>query len=148
MCSSDLQLGQVVINLVMNACQALPDKGSGIWVSTALDQAEGMVVVTVRDEGRGFSAEEGARIMEPFFTTKLDRGGTGLGLSISDSIVKEHGGSLQFTSAPGRGTTFSVRLPVAGSKNAAATGAGAASGEAPAAADETRRDPSGRRSSS
>ena len=107
------QLGQVIINLLMNACQALPGKGSGIWLATAYDPAERAVIVSVRDEGRGMSREESRRIMEPFFTTKLDSGGTGLGLSISESIVKEHGGTLQFSSVPGQGTTFSVRLPVA-----------------------------------
>jgi len=50
-------------------------------------------------------------VLEPFFTTKLDSGGTGLGLSISQSIVKEHGGLLEFTSVPGEGTTFIVKIP-------------------------------------
>jgi signal transduction histidine kinase len=51
-------------------------------------------------------------VLEPFFTTKLDSGGTGLGLSISDSIVRDHGGTLEFSSVAGEGTTFVVRLPV------------------------------------
>jgi signal transduction histidine kinase len=59
------------------------------------------------------SREDSQRIMEPFFTTRIDRGGTGLGLSISESIVKEHGGRLEFTSVPGQGTTFAVRIPAA-----------------------------------
>jgi len=107
------QLGQVIINLLMNACQALPGKEHGIQLSTSFDAQEGMVVIAVRDEGCGMSREDSQRIMEPFFTTRLDNGGTGLGLSISDSIVKEHGGVLEFSSEPGRGTTFSVRLPAA-----------------------------------
>jgi signal transduction histidine kinase len=108
---SSQQLEQVVINLLMNACQALPDKRSGIWVTTGYDESSGQVNVTVRDEGLGMPATIHDRVLEPFFTTKLDSGGTGLGLSISQSIVKEHNGSLEFTSDPGTGTTFSVKIP-------------------------------------
>ncbi|GFO59623.1 hypothetical protein GMST_19480 [Geomonas silvestris] len=106
------QLGQVVINLIMNACQALPGKKSGIWVATACQERE--VLITVRDQGVGMSGDDCQRILEPFFTTKLENGGTGLGLTISDSIVKEHGGTLEFSSVPGEGTSFVVRLPAAG----------------------------------
>ena len=105
------QLGQVIINLLMNACQALPGRQGGIWLATSFDPEEAAVVISVRDEGRGMSREEGQRIMEQFFTTKLDSGGTGLGLSISESIVKEHGGCLEFASEPGRGTSFAVLIP-------------------------------------
>lgn len=104
-------LGQVIVNLLMNASQALSDRHSGIWLSTGYDAVADQVVVTVRDEGCGIPYEVGLRIMDPFFTTKLDNGGTGLGLSISKSIVKEHHGSLDFASEPGRGTSFVVRLP-------------------------------------
>jgi PAS domain S-box-containing protein len=109
------QLGQVIINLLMNACQALPGRQAGIWLSTAFDREKDMVAIAVRDEGSGMSKEECRRIMEPFFTTKLDNGGTGLGLSISESIVKEHGGTLEYDSVSGSGTVFEVWLPVAGS---------------------------------
>ena len=105
------QLGQVIINLLMNACQALPGKQGGVWLATRFHPERGEVVITVRDEGCGMSREVGQKIMEQFFTTKLDRGGTGLGLSISESIVKEHGGRLEFTSEPGCGTTFMARIP-------------------------------------
>jgi PAS domain S-box-containing protein len=105
------QIGQVAINLLMNACQALPGKECGIWLGTGYDHETGHVTLTVRDEGSGIEPEDGQRILEPFFTTKLDSGGTGLGLSISDSIVREHGGTLEYTSHPGKGTTFVVRLP-------------------------------------
>jgi PAS domain S-box-containing protein len=107
------QLGQVIINLLMNACQALPGKEGGIWLSTAFDAGTGEVSIAVRDEGHGVSSDDSHRVLEPFFTTKLDRGGTGLGLSISDSIVKEHGGTLEFSSEPGQGATFLVRIPAA-----------------------------------
>jgi PAS domain S-box-containing protein len=105
------QLEQVVINLLLNAGQALPDKSLGIWITTGFDAAAGLVTLAVRDEGRGMEQDVSNRVMEPFFTTKLDSGGTGLGLSISLSIVKEHNGSLEFESEPGKGTTFTVKLP-------------------------------------
>ncbi|UFS69607.1 PAS domain S-box protein [Geomonas sp. RF6] len=108
------QLGQVAINLLMNACQALPSRSSRIWLSTGFDAEAEEIVITVRDEGCGITQEEKGRVMEPFFTTKLDRGGTGLGLSISQSIVKEHKGVLAFDSEPGKGSTFQVRLPAGG----------------------------------
>lgn len=106
------QLGQVVINLIMNAVQALPDKGRGVGVSTSFDERTGMAVIKVRDDGCGMPPEVKSRLFEPFFSTKLDSGGTGLGLAISNVIIKEHGGVLDFDSAPGEGTTAIVRLPV------------------------------------
>ncbi len=107
------RLEQVVVNLVLNACQALPDPGRGITVTTAWDAAAHRVVVEVRDEGEGIPAEHLPRLTEPFFTTKRDRGGTGLGLSVSAGIVAAHGGALAFASSPGAGTTATVSLPVA-----------------------------------
>ena len=105
------QIGQVVINLLMNACQALPSRKHGIWLATGYDTERTEVVISVRDEGYGISAEESRRILEPFFTTKLDSGGTGLGLSICQSIVREHHGRLEFSSELGQGSVFSVYLP-------------------------------------
>ena len=108
---SSQQLGQVIINLLMNACQSLPGKHCGIWLATGFDAATGEVTTIIRDEGSGISREVGNRIMEPFFTTKLDTGGTGLGLSICQSIIKDHNGFLEFKSEPGNGTTFIVKIP-------------------------------------
>lgn len=105
------QLGQVVLNLLTNAYQSLPDRQCGIRIATGVDQESSQVTITVQDEGCGISAEDGRQIMEPFFTTKLDRGGTGLGLWICRSIVAEHHGSLDFVSAPGVGSTFIVKIP-------------------------------------
>ncbi|GAC1465106.1 MAG: ATP-binding protein [Desulfuromonadaceae bacterium] len=107
---SALQLEQVVINLIQNALQALPDPGHGVRVGTGLDPESGHVLIRVSDEGSGIPPEIAARIMDTFFTTRLKRGGTGLGLAISSTIVKEHGGSIEFSSEPGKGTTFTVRL--------------------------------------
>lgn len=104
------QLEQVVINLLQNALLALPDAEHGVSVGTGIDPESGHVLIRVSDEGSGIPPEIASRIMEPFFTTRLERGGTGLGLAISSTIVKEHGGSIEFSSEPGKGTTFTVRL--------------------------------------
>jgi len=106
------QIEQVILNLIMNSLQALPDKNCGIWISVAVSKKAGFVLIAVRDEGVGMSRDVIDRATEPFFTTKLGSGGTGLGLSISYSIIKEHGGSLEFESEPGKGTTVSIELPV------------------------------------
>lgn len=108
---SGQKIEQVVINLVLNALHALADKKKRVTVATRQD--EGRVLVEVRDEGTGMTSDVLDRVMEPFFTTKSDRGGTGLGLSISYSIIKEHGGTLEFDSAPGIGTTARISLPAA-----------------------------------
>jgi polar amino acid transport system substrate-binding protein len=105
---------QVIINLIQNACQALPNVRRGIFVSTSYDHKRQAIIVSVRDEGKGIPAEILPHIAEPFFTTKHDFGGLGLGLSISSRIVKEHGGSLNFTSEQGKGTTVEIVLPVPG----------------------------------
>ena len=110
---SGQQLGQVMINLITNACQALPDRQSAIRVTTGFDAEAGQVVIIVRDEGIGMSRDVCGRIMEPFFTTKLDKGGTGLGLSICQSIIKEHNGVLKIESEPGKGTKVVVKIPAA-----------------------------------
>jgi polar amino acid transport system substrate-binding protein len=69
------------------------------------------VLLAVEDDGVGIPAENLSRLTDPFFTTKRESGGTGLGLSVSAGIVKEHGGSLQFSSRPGAGTTVVLSLP-------------------------------------
>jgi hypothetical protein len=105
------QLEQVVINLVANSLQALPDKDRAIRVSTEFDPGSGSVQVSVRDEGVGMTPETLRRILEPFFSTRTDSGGLGLGLSISLSIIKAHKGTLEFRSEAGKGTTACIMLP-------------------------------------
>jgi len=100
------QLYGVVLNLVRNAWQAVPEDGE-IVVATARDEAA--VVLTVRDTGCGMTDEVREQLFSPFFTTKET--GTGLGLSIVRKIVLAHGGSIEVESAPGRGTVFHVTLP-------------------------------------
>ena len=106
------RLEQVMINLVQNACQALPDSQKGIFVSVKFDKERSNIMVSVRDEGSGIPTETLDHITDPFFTTKHDYGGVGLGLSISSKIVEEHGGTLNFKSEIGAGTTVEMKLPV------------------------------------
>ena len=112
------RIEQVVVNLLLNACQALPGPDRGITLATAYLPEFRAVHLTVADEGVGIPPEDLPRLTDPFFTTKRASGGTGLGLSVSAGIVKAHGGSLSFTSSPGQGTTACLSLPVT-------TGAGA-----------------------
>lgn len=106
------QMKQVLLNLVHNALQAMPEGGQ-MEITTAEAQKVGRdgVMVSVKDNGMGIAVEDQTRIFEPFFTTKADRGGTGLGLSVTYGIVSEHGGEIELISEPGRGSVFRVWLP-------------------------------------
>ena len=106
------RIEQVLVNLLLNACQALSDQTRGIFLRTFSDASSGMAGVTLRDEGCGIAPEHLDRLTDPFFTTKRESGGTGLGLSVSSGIVKEHGGTLTFSSPPGQGTTVTLLLPI------------------------------------
>jgi PAS domain S-box-containing protein len=103
------RLEQVVVNLLLNAAEALPSPDRGI--RAALWQAGQTVVLTVRDEGAGIDPEHLERIADPFFTTKRELGGLGLGLSVSTNIVRALGGELVFHSRPGEGTLATLTLP-------------------------------------
>src|SRR5438034_1332485 len=104
------QMNQVFMNLLANACDAIPERGN-LWLTT---RAEGdRVRVTIRDDGVGMAPEVVGRIFDPFFTTKDVGGGTGLGLAISQGVLAAHGGRIEVESAPGRGATFRIILPVA-----------------------------------
>lgn len=109
------RIEQVLINLVQNACQALPDMKKGIEITAFHDEINGRVVVRIKDEGIGIPKEHIDHIFDPFFTTKRDTRGTGLGLSISAGIVKEHDGKLEFISKEGKGTTASLILQASSS---------------------------------
>ncbi len=102
------QLNQVFVNLLVNAAQALDQRGE-IRLRTSMES--GSVVIAISDSGCGIPQDIRARIFEPFFTTKPVGQGTGLGLSISYDIVKKHGGSMAVESAVGAGTTFTITLP-------------------------------------
>jgi signal transduction histidine kinase len=105
------QIEQIVVNLVVNALEALPDPGRGVTVSTRFEPSEDSVVLAVEDEGIGIAPEHLARLCDPFFTTKHASGGTGLGLAITSTLVRAHGGRLTFASEPKRGTRTLVTLP-------------------------------------
>ncbi len=103
---------QVFVNLVTNAAHALPPEGG--TVTLGLSARDDRVVAQIVDDGRGMAPDVRARIFEPFFSTKEGGRGVGLGLSIVQGIVARHGGTIQVSSEPGRGTTFTVTLPVKG----------------------------------
>jgi two-component system, NtrC family, sensor kinase len=103
------QINQVFMNLLVNAAQATPE-GGHIIVRTSASAAEATVQVV--DTGRGIEPQHMDRIFEPGFTTKDARIGMGLGLLISRQIVEAHGGRIGVDSQPGRGATFTVRLPL------------------------------------
>ncbi len=105
------QLEQVVINLLTNACQALSGNEGGLTIRTEYEASNHRISITVKDEGAGISPENMKHIMDPFFTTKRDRGGTGLGLSISYNIARAHQGDLRLHSEVGKGTTAVLTLP-------------------------------------
>jgi polar amino acid transport system substrate-binding protein len=105
------RIEQVMVNLILNACQALPDRERAVELATWSDPERATVVFRLRDEGCGIAPEHLARLTDPFFTTKRDSGGTGLGLSVSAGIAKEHGGTLTFDSTPGSGTIVTLTLP-------------------------------------
>ena len=105
------RIEQVVVNLILNACQSLPDAERRIALETFHDPEAGVVGLRLVDEGVGIAPEHIPHLTDPFFTTKRESGGTGLGLSVSATIVKEHDGSLEFESQPGRGTTVTLTLP-------------------------------------
>jgi signal transduction histidine kinase len=104
------QLNQVFLNMLTNAAQAIEGPGK-ILLKTEVE--EDWLKVTVQDTGKGIPADVLPRIFDPFFTTKPVGQGTGLGLSISYQIVQQHGGDIRVTSQPGKGTRFTVRLPLA-----------------------------------
>lgn len=106
------QLEQVVINLINNACQSLRDRSAEIKISTYYNPQRKKVRIKVEDQGVGIQPDDLKYIMDPFFTTKRDKGGTGLGLSVSYNIVKSHGGTLNLSSKPGQGSTARVSFPV------------------------------------
>jgi two-component system NtrC family sensor kinase len=104
------QIQQVLVNLSLNACEAMPNGGT-LLIGTSL--VDDQVVVEVTDTGCGIKPRDLEKIYEPFFTTKPVGKGTGLGLSVSCGIIQQHGGVLEVESVVGKGTTFTVKLPLA-----------------------------------
>jgi signal transduction histidine kinase len=114
------RLQQVMINLMLNAVQAMPDGGSLAVETKVVTRArpgleggaeQAFVAFSVKDTGAGIPSEIKDKIFDPFYTTKEDRGGTGLGLAVCSGIVKEHDGWIDVEDADGGGSVFSVYLP-------------------------------------
>lgn len=109
------QIQQVVLNLVINARQAMSE-GGRIHVAVRANHEEGLAEIAVRDTGAGIPSEKLRRIFEPFYTTKeadeKGQGGTGLGLPLCRDIIEAHKGRIRVESAVGQGTTFTLRLPL------------------------------------
>ncbi|MDD5729563.1 MAG: ATP-binding protein [Candidatus Omnitrophica bacterium] len=106
------QLSQVFLNILINASQAIPDKGS-ITIATSEDSAN--IYIRISDTGKGIPADVLPKIFDPFFTTKAK--GTGLGLSVTYNIIKHHGGDVKVESVVGKGTEFTVQLPKGGNNS-------------------------------
>jgi signal transduction histidine kinase len=107
------KINQVFLNILVNAIQAIQKEGK-IIIKTRQINREGnqFIVISIKDTGNGMSNETKKKIFEPFFTTKVAGEGTGLGLSISISIIESHHGSIEVESKTGKGSTFSIYLPV------------------------------------
>lgn len=103
------ELSQVILNLIMNANQAIEGKGN-IQIRTLLEDSD--IVIEVEDDGPGIAPEVIKNIFDPFFTTKEAGKGTGLGLSIVNTIIEGFGGKIFVESEPDQGTVFTIRLPV------------------------------------
>jgi len=103
-------LQQVLVDLVLNACNAMAD--GGVMTLSAARKEPGWVEIAVRDTGCGIPPDKVSRVFEPFYTTT--QSGVGLGLAVSYSIIRQHGGTIQVESQVGQGTTFTIRLPAAG----------------------------------
>ncbi len=108
------QIRQVFLNLMLNACDAMPNGGSLHVITTYLSGSTdaNRVEIIIHDSGLGVAIEHQPHIFEPFYTTKAN--GTGLGLAISAHIVSQHGGTISLESEVGHGTTFTIRLPLDG----------------------------------
>ncbi|MDP3177204.1 MAG: ATP-binding protein, partial [Spirochaetaceae bacterium] len=103
------KLTQVVVNILENSFQSLPDPDAAVILQVF--RQDGRAIIECRDEGCGMDESVASRIFEPFFTTKSEAGGTGLGMPVAQGIVKDHGGEITIQSAPDRGTTVRVSLP-------------------------------------
>ena len=105
------QMQQVLMNIILNAADAMPDGGT-ITIKSSLSKEDHFVEVKIADTGCGIPKELIDRVYDPFFTTKESKKGTGLGLAVSYGIIKKHQGFILVESEVGKGTTFTIRLPI------------------------------------
>jgi len=116
------RMQEVLINLLLNAAQAMNGKGE-VHITACVDEPAGMAELRVRDSGKGIEPENLGRVFDPFFSLKPVGEGTGLGLSIAFGIVGKHNGTLEVQSQLGQGACFTVRLPLAERHDADGSGA-------------------------
>jgi two-component system NtrC family sensor kinase len=109
------QLEQVFLALITNAMDAMP-RGGNLWLQARFHEQQNNIEIRMRDDGAGIPPDVLPKLFEPFFTTKERGQGVGLGLAISRGIVERHGGHIEVQSVLGKGTTFSITLPAAGSE--------------------------------
>lgn len=102
---------QIILNILINAVQAIDHHRGEIEIATGFQVKDGRVYIKIKDNGQGISAAIADKIFLPFVTDKQNEGGTGLGLSVTYSLVKAHQGDITFDTRPGRGTSFTVYLP-------------------------------------
>ena len=119
------QIQQVMMNLMLNAQQAMDNKGT-LTITTHHEPEQNRVIILISDTGSGMPPDVRDRVFEPFFTTKGVGKGTGLGLSVSLGIIKDHGGTIEVESELGKGTTFQITLPLQNSAEEPQPGAGVA----------------------
>jgi len=105
------QIKQVFVNIILNAAEAMPQGGT-LTIETETDSDSRFLKVNFTDTGSGIPEENLSKIFDPFFTTKRSGKGTGLGLSVSYGIIQRHNGFLEVKSQIGRGSTFTVKLPL------------------------------------
>lgn len=110
------QIGQIVLNLLINAKDALEEvdvleKVISIETKSVAEEEKKWVLLTIQDNGKGIEEQYLQEIFNPFFTTKRPGKGTGLGLSVSLGIAQAHGGTIEVASKPGKGSTFMLKLP-------------------------------------
>lgn len=114
------QINQVVMNLLVNAADAIGERGGNIWIEAHVDEPRAQVVLIVRDDGTGMAPGVCERIFDPFYTTKEVGQGTGLGLAVSYAIVERHRGSIVVQSRQGEGSCFTITLPLRQTRGEAA----------------------------
>lgn len=108
------QLNQVFMNILDNSCYAIKEKGT---ITISIQKKEKDVIIKIKDTGCGMTKEQSEKMFEPFYTTKPVGEGTGLGMSISYKVIQKHNGEINVDSEEGKGTTFTIRLPITRSEN-------------------------------
>lgn len=105
-------LKQILLNIIMNALQAMDDRGGTLLVESSAT-ADGRIRIAISDSGPGMAEATVSKIFEPYFTTKTEGGGTGLGLFVTRTLVEQHGGIIDVVSRPGEGACFSITFDAA-----------------------------------